>query len=411
MACACRKPAPGMFLAAAAELNIDLASSFMIGDRTADLAAGAARRLQDDPGPHRLRRPRRQASLPARFRFRRSCRGSPPFDRASRDGRMSMIGTRTPFRISFAGGGSDLRSFYSRQPGCVVSTSINKYMYILIHPYLRPQDPGQVFAGRAGRSCRRRSSIPSSAIALGRFGIEGVDINSIADIPAGTGLGSSCSFTVGLLQRAVRLHRANSPPRSCSPSDACDIEIEILGEPIGKQDIYAAAYGGLNLITFYPDETVQVEPVIMPRGQRANLTEEPADVLSRLHALGRQTFSASSRATCKATNRNSPPWCGWPTWPGNSARRWSKGAIDDMGPILDENWHLKKTFSGQISNARIDAYYEKAKQHGASGGKLLGAGGSGFLLLYCTPENQDRLRHALADLRNWNSPSTVSAPR
>ena len=105
-------------------------------------------------------------------------------------------------------------------------------------------------------------------IALGRFGTEGVDINSIADIPAGTGLGSSCSFTVGLLN-ALYAYSGKFASKEVLARDACDIEIENLGEPIGKQDIYAAAYGGLNLITFYPDETVQVEPVIMPRGQRA----------------------------------------------------------------------------------------------------------------------------------------------
>ena len=115
-----------------------------------------------------------------------------------------MIGTRTPFRISFAGGGSDLRSFYSRQPGCVLSTSINKYMYILVHPYFDRKI--QVKYSRVELVDRAEQiQHPIVRIALGRFGIEGVDINSIADIPAGTGLGSSCSFTVGLLERAVCL--------------------------------------------------------------------------------------------------------------------------------------------------------------------------------------------------------------
>ncbi len=307
-----------------------------------------------------------------------------------------MIGTRTPFRISFAGGGSDLRSFYSRQPGCVLSTSINKYMYILIHPYfdrkIQVKYSRVELVDHAGEIQH-----PIVRIALGRFGTEGVDINSIADIPAGTGLGSSCSFTVGLLN-ALYAYSGKFASKEVLARDACDIEIENLGEPIGKQDIYAAAYGGLNLITFYPDEMVQVEPVIMPRGQRANLMKN-----LRMFYLGSTRSAASILGQQQSNVQSDQQKFAAVAQMADLARQLRealvKGAIDDMGPILDENWHLKKSLSDQISNARIDAYYAKAKEHGASGGKLLGAGGSGFLLLYCTPENQDRLRRGLAELR------------
>ena len=178
-----------------------------------------------------------------------------------------MIGTRTPFRISFAGGGSDLRSFYSKQPGCVLSTSINKYMYILVHPFF--DDRIQIKYSRTELvNSIAHIEHPIVRVALGQFGVEGVDVNSIADIPAGTGLGSSCSFTVGLLH-ALYTYTGQPATKELLARKACEIEIEILKDPIGKQDIYAAAYGGLNLITFYPDETVQVEPVLIPFGRRA----------------------------------------------------------------------------------------------------------------------------------------------
>jgi D-glycero-alpha-D-manno-heptose-7-phosphate kinase len=307
-----------------------------------------------------------------------------------------MIGTRTPFRISFAGGGSDLRSFYSRQPGCVVSTSINKYMYILVHPYFDRKI--QVKYSRVELvDHAAQIQHPIVRIALGRFGIEGVDINSIADIPAGTGLGSSCSFTVGLLN-ALYAYAGKFASKEVLAQDACEIEIENLGEPIGKQDIYAAAYGGLNMITFYPDETVQVEPVIMPRGQRDKLTAS-----LRMFFLG-STRSASDILGQQQSNVEADPkkfaaLARMVELARQLREALVSGRVDDLGPILDENWQLKKTLSGRISNDRIDAYYEKAKRHGASGGKLLGAGGAGFLLLYCPPENHDRLRRALADLQ------------
>lgn len=307
-----------------------------------------------------------------------------------------MIATRTPFRISFAGGGSDLRSFYSRQPGCVLSTSINKYMYILVHPYF--DDRIQVKYSRT-ELVQSFSQIqhPIVRVVLGEFGVEGIDINSIADIPAGTGLGSSCSFTVGLLH-ALHAYTGRFASKEHLARKACEVEIDILQDPIGKQDVYAAAYGGLNLITFYPDESVEVEPVIMPPGLRARLAEN----LLMFYLGGERSahnILREQQAFMEADSRKVSTVVRMVELARQLRTSLSCGSIDDMGPILDENWQLKKSLSAHISDSSIDQWYQRACEGGATGGKLLGAGGCGFLLVYCQREHQDRLRHALADLR------------
>lgn len=306
-----------------------------------------------------------------------------------------MIGTRTPFRISFAGGGSDLASFYTRHPGCVLSTSINKYMYIFLHPYFNEKI--QIKYSRTELVDRiEEIQHPIVRVALEQFGLRGVDINSIADVPAGAGLGSSSSFTVSLLH-ALCAYTGKRISKESLARRACEIEIGFLGEPIGKQDQYAASFGGLNLINFHPDGNVEVQPVRLRQevrrrftenllmfylggshsastildDQQKNVTEDRQkfDLLVRMVELARQLHTA-------LTN----------------------GTLGDVGPILDENWQLKRQLSKKISEDRIDAYYRMALSHGASGGKLLGAGGGGFLLLYCEKEHQESLRQSLADL-------------
>ena len=307
-----------------------------------------------------------------------------------------MIGTRTPFRISFAGGGSDLPSFYSQQPGCVLSTSINKYIYALIHRYF--DDRIQVKYSRT-ELVDRIADIQHPIVreALEQFGVTGVDINSIADIPAGTGLGSSCSFTVGLLH-ALCAYTGQFASKGWLARKACEIEIDILGDPIGKQDIYAAAYGGLNFITFYPDETVQVEPVIMPLGLRTKLNESLlAFYLGGVRSA--RDILRDQQASLQRDRRKMQTTVQMVELAQELRESLTRGCIDEMGPILNENWQLKKSLSAHISDDWVDHCYERARQNGATGGKLLGAGGCGFLLLYCAKHQQDRLRHALADLK------------
>jgi D-glycero-alpha-D-manno-heptose-7-phosphate kinase len=308
-----------------------------------------------------------------------------------------MIGTRTPFRISFAGGGSDLRSFYCRQPGCVLSTSINKYMYILIHPFFDQRIQVKYSRTELVNSIAHIQH-PIVRVALDQFGLEGVDINSIADVPAGTGLGSSCSFTVGLLH-ALYAYAGKFAAKEQLAKNACHIEIDVLKDPIGKQDIYAAAYGGLNLITFHPDETVQVEPVIMPQGKQNMLVEN-----LMLFYLGGSRPAGGILAEQQENIHRDKRKADLVARMAELARQLRQslvnGNLEEMGPVLHENWQLKKQLAAQISDSWIDACYQNALDNGATGGKLLGAGGGGFLLLYCEKQYQEKLRAALAELRD-----------
>ncbi len=307
-----------------------------------------------------------------------------------------MIGTRTPFRVSFVGGGSDIRAFYSRHPGSVVSTTINKYMYIFVHPFF--DERIQVKYSKTELVCSIDDlQHPIVREILGRFQVTGVDINSIADIPAGTGLGSSCSFTVGLLH-ALCGYVSRYPSKENLAREACEIEIDVLKEPIGKQDQYSAAYGGLNFITFYPDESVNVEPIIMPtqklreleknllffytgmtRSAGSILRDQTNNILADTGAFGTLVRMTDLAKTVRD--------------------ELSQGNIDNVGLILDENWRLKRTLSSRISENEIDSYYRTARKNGALGGKLLGAGGGGFLMFYCQEEHQERLAYALRELR------------
>ncbi len=309
-----------------------------------------------------------------------------------------MIGTRTPFRISFAGGGSDLKEFYSRQPGCVLSTAVNKYMFIFVHPFfderIQIKYSRTELVNDAGEIRH-----PIVREVFKKFGIKGIDINSIADIPAGTGLGSSSSFTVGLLH-ALYVYSGQYPAKEKLAREACEVEIDILGEPIGRQDQYSAAYGGLNLITFNPDDTVRVEPVAMSsskydefessllffylgrlRSAREILTDQKSNTMS-----DKKAFNHIERMTDLAKDLR---------------KSLSNGNLQDAGMILDEGWRLKKSLSSKISDDKIDYYYHMARKNGASGGKLLGAGGGGFLMFYCEPMQQEQLRRSLKDLKEY----------
>ncbi len=310
-----------------------------------------------------------------------------------------MIGTRTPFRVSFAGGGSDLKAFYSKHPGCVLSTTINKYMFIFVHPF--SDDRIQVKYSRT-ELVNNIDEIKHPIVreTLRRLGIIGIDINSIADIPAGTGIGSSGSFTVGLLN-ALYAYCGKKTAKEYLAGEGCEIEIDILGEPIGKQDQYAAANGGLNLITFNPDDTVRVEPVMMPLDKYDELENNllffyvggarPArEILAdqqRRTLSDKKTFANLKRMTELAVNLKDSL---------------SAGNLQDVGPILDESWRLKKKLSLKISDNKIDYYYDLAKKNGADGGKLLGAGSGGFLMVYCEQAHQIKLRNSLKDLREYH---------
>ena len=309
-----------------------------------------------------------------------------------------MIITRTPFRISFAGGGSDLPAFYKRASGAVLSTTINKYMYLSIHPYF---DPDSIHVKYSETELVREASDlqhPILRALVGEMQITGVEITSSGDVPSGTGMGSSSAFSVGLYH-CLSAYSGKFRSKEELAQKACEIEIDKLLNPIGKQDQYAAAYGGLNFMQFFPTGEVQVEPVIVPRKLLRKIDDNlllfyTGDVRSAGEILEEQTknleqsddrFNSLSTMVSQAFELKSAL---------------ESGDIDDFGALLNEGWKLKKSLATAISNPRIDHYYELAiTQGGAYGGKLLGAGSGGYLLFYCIPEHQEKLRQTLSELQ------------
>jgi len=305
-----------------------------------------------------------------------------------------MIISRTPFRISFAGGGSDLSSFYREETGAVVSTTIDKYMYLAIHPYFDKSKIQLKYSKTELIDSIEEIRHPIFREVLSLYNLKGVDLNSIADIPAGTGLGSSSSFTVGLLN-VVNAYLNKACGSKKLAELACDIEINKVGSPIGKQDQYAAAFGGLNFITFYGDETVNVEKIIMEPEKKKELQDNlimiyiggkhsAKDILREQKEIksGSKKFSSQREMVKQAYQMKS---------------LLENNDLDDFGRILHEGWMLKKTLTDGISNDHIDEIYNRGIKAGALGGKLLGAGGAGFILFYCPVEKQNFFRKSMKD--------------
>jgi D-glycero-alpha-D-manno-heptose-7-phosphate kinase len=306
-----------------------------------------------------------------------------------------MIITRAPFRISFAGGGSDLEAFYSHEPGAVLSAAIDKYVYIAVKGHFdlnfRISYSKTEFADSVDQIDHRvvREVLKSLKI------VRGLEIVSMADLPARAGLGSSSSFTVGLLQALYAIQgRVVSPERLAH--EACRIEIETLHEPIGKQDQYIAAYGNLQFIQFNPDGSVFVNPVPCTTETRQELNRhllmfftgsmrDAREVLSKQRANTSQKLDVLRRM-CEIAQR--------------LREVLTEGRdLNVFGQLLHEGWEAKKSLESSISNVQIDEYYERGLRAGALGGKLLGAGAGGFLLFFCQPHKQKELREELSDLR------------
>lgn len=306
-----------------------------------------------------------------------------------------MIITRTPFRISFAGGGSDLASFYHREPGAVLSTTIDKYMYIVIHPFFNRDKIQLKYSKTEMVDHIEDISHPIFREVLKMYGLTGVDVNSIADIPAGTGMGSSSSFTVGLLN-AVRAYIGKFSSAEKLASMASDIEINRLGGPIGKQDQYAAAYGGLNFITFNPDEHVKVEKVLM----KTDVKQQLDDNLLLVYIGGKHSANAilSSQAKAISSEEKFQTQHDMVKLAYQLRKSLQNNQIDDFGRFLHEGWLMKKSLTKGISNGDIDEVYNRGLKAGALGGKLLGAGGAGFILFYCPKEKQEGFRRSMSDL-------------
>jgi len=307
-----------------------------------------------------------------------------------------MIISRTPFRVSFVGGGSDLSAYYRGHPGAVVSTAIDKYMYVTVNK--RFDETIRVSYTKT-EIVDSVDQIQHSLVqeAMRMVGLDGgVEITTIADVPGGTGLGSSSSLTVGLLNALYAFTE-----KLCSAEqmarEACRIEIDILGRAIGKQDQYAAAYGGLNYIQFNPDETVFVKPIICSKEVKEQLQDCLLMFYTGLRGDNSDILVEQRRETV-----------------GNKAKQkileqmvelvkqmrdaLNSNDLTSFGELLHQNWDLKKQMAPGISNPQIDRWYQAARQAGALGGKILGAGGRGFLLLYCSEGKRESVREAMQGL-------------
>ena len=309
-----------------------------------------------------------------------------------------MIISQTPLRISFAGGGSDFPPFYRKFGGAVVSTTIDKYVYIAVNRKF--DDAIRVSYSRteevAGVDQVEHKLVRESLRLLRITG--GVEITSIADIPSrGTGLGSSSAFTVGLLH-ALHGYRQEYITRESLAEESARTEIERCGEQIGKQDQYAAAFGGLNFIRFDPDDTVTVCPIICPRSVLQRLEES---LLVFYTGITRAAGSiAVMQSEALATDLAKQKLVQRMVCLANHARDdLQHDRLDGFGEILHENWMLKKELTPAVSTPQVDQWYDLARRAGATGGKLLGAGAGGFLLIYGPPDRHLAIEAALNGLR------------
>lgn len=309
-----------------------------------------------------------------------------------------MIISRTPLRISFAGGGSDLPAFYRHEPGAVVSTAINKYIYITVNKKF----------DRMIRASYSVTEIVDTVDELNHQLIRealrllqidgGIEITSISDVPSrGTGLGSSSAYTVGLLN-ALYAYLGQHAGAERLARQTCEIEIERCNAPIGKQDQYAAAYGGLQYIQFNPDESVFVDPVICTTETRSLLQRR---LLMLYTGISRSTNAVlqEQRANTERDEQRRQSLRAMTQLARDLREALCRNDLDTFGAVLHEGWMMKRRLASGISSSQIDTWYEQARRAGAVGGKILGAGGGGFLLVYAPEERHEAITAALPDLR------------
>jgi len=302
-----------------------------------------------------------------------------------------MIITQTPFRVSFAGGGTDLKAFFQHEYGAVFSIALNHHIYVNIHK--RFEDDFRISYSKTEIS----DSIDTISHDLVREALKctglksPIEITTIADVPAGTGLGSSSTLTVGLLN-AFRALQGKISNGDLLAKQACEIEIDILGNPIGKQDQYAAAYGGFNYIRFNSDGTVRVDPIPCDTATRHHIESHSlmvytAQKRSASKILAKQTEGTKDKFAVLREMRDM----------ANEMRNIvSSGAnMSDFGSLLHEGWLLKRSLGFGITNQLIDEWYDTARKAGAYGGKLLGAGGGGFIYFIAPPETHSKILEEL----------------
>jgi D-glycero-alpha-D-manno-heptose-7-phosphate kinase len=304
-----------------------------------------------------------------------------------------MIISQTPYRISFAGGGTDLPAFYQHEAGAVLSVAIDRHMYVTVGTRF---DETIRLSYSQTEVVERPEQLKHTLVreALDAVGLErSLEITTIGDVPAGTGMGSSSALAVGLLTALYAYTGRVIGPEALA-QQACAIEIDRLKSPIGRQDQYIAAYGGLQYLRFNPDHSVDVEPVPCSEATRralegslllfytggtrdanAILAEQSAATASKLDVLRRMRDLAGELRRVL-------------TAPGG-------GDLETFGEILHECWERKRSLTANISTGQVDAWYRAGREAGARGGKLLGAGGGGFLLMMAKRERHDAIRAAL----------------
>jgi D-glycero-alpha-D-manno-heptose-7-phosphate kinase len=302
---------------------------------------------------------------------------------------MSAIFTQAPLRISLGGGGTDLPSYYREHGGFLVAGAINKYIYMLTHTVfqrryrLKYSEFEEVDDPREIRHPLLREAL------MRHWEGDPLEIATIADVPAGTGLGSSGAYTVCLL-KALALARSRATTPGQLAEDACEIEIDILGEPVGKQDQYVAAHGGICAYTFHPDDTVGVRPLALAGETLRRLdqnfllfyTGEARSASKLLHDQVSRTVAGDE---AMVANLHRTREIGY-----ESVRLLEAGDLDRYAELMHEHWQNKRRRSPGIANERIDDLYTLARRSGVTGGKLVGAGGGGFLLVYAPRPDDTR---------------------
>lgn len=309
-----------------------------------------------------------------------------------------MIIARSPLRITLGGGGTDLPSYYREHEGFLIAAAIDKYVYVTV---IRPFSPGiylkysQLEQVEATRDVQH--PIIREALSMLDFKTPQVEITTLADIPAGTGLGSSGSFSTALL-KALYAHRRHLLHPSELAELACHIEIDRLGEPIGKQDQYIAAYGGITCFNFNRDDSVTAEPLRVGMDTLFDLED---NLLLFFTGFSRAAGGILQDQKVKTTQNNAEMLNNLhyvKELGHRSKEALLNGKLEVFGELMDEHWEHKKRRSGGMSNQQIDQWYELARKNGAVGGKLVGAGGGGFLMFYASDRNKLRRTMAHAGL-------------
>jgi len=309
-----------------------------------------------------------------------------------------MVISQTPLRISFVGGGTDLSEFYSHTPGSVLSTAIDKYVFVIV----KERFDDKIYLNYSIKEIVDDvRDIEHDLIreALIKTGIKtGVEITTLADIPSeGSGLGSSSSITVGLLNALYSFSGRQVTAKTLA-QDACEIEIDLLKKPIGKQDQYIASFGGLNEIIFNPDDSVIIKKVELDNRLKrrfgSNILLFYTDITRKSTTILKDQKSVTKKKLDILIEMRDQ------VYKFKEILESGKG-YDSLGLLLNNAWELKKSLSEKISSSKIEKMYELALEAGAIGGKISGAGGGGFLMLYVNRENQNSVRDKLRDYREF----------